>query len=102
MKTVKDFNVKNKRVLLRCDFNVPLVDELRSSSPFANARVGDETKVSSSPFADARVTETGKIADDFRIQQTLPTILHLIKKSLTCWLQMEIRNEAGEGQKYLI
>lgn len=24
MKTVKDFNVKNKRVLVRCDFNVPL------------------------------------------------------------------------------
>lgn len=24
MKTLKDFNVKNKRVLMRCDFNVPL------------------------------------------------------------------------------
>ncbi len=26
MKTVKDFNVKNKRVLVRCDFNVPVND----------------------------------------------------------------------------
>ncbi len=24
MKTVRDFNVKGKRVLVRCDFNVPL------------------------------------------------------------------------------
>ena len=24
MKTLKDFNFRNKRVLLRCDFNVPL------------------------------------------------------------------------------
>ena len=24
MKTLKDFNFKNKRVLVRCDFNVPL------------------------------------------------------------------------------
>ncbi len=27
MKTVRDFNVKNKRVLVRCDFNVPLSDQ---------------------------------------------------------------------------
>jgi phosphoglycerate kinase len=27
MKTLKDFNFKNKRVLLRCDFNVPLDDQ---------------------------------------------------------------------------
>ena len=37
-----------------------LVDELRSSSPFAAARVGDEAKTSSSPFAAARVSEDGK------------------------------------------
>ena len=27
LKTLKDFNVKNKRVLVRCDFNVPLSDK---------------------------------------------------------------------------
>jgi len=27
MKTLKDFNFKNKRVLVRCDFNVPLSDQ---------------------------------------------------------------------------
>jgi len=46
MKIVKDFNVKGKRVLVRCDFNVPL-------------------------------DKNGKITDDFRITQTLPTLKYL-------------------------
>ena len=49
MKTLKDFNFKNKRVLVRCDFNVAL-------------------------------DEKGRIAEDFRIKETLPTIEYLIKK----------------------
>ena len=49
MKTIRDFNVKNKRVLVRCDFNVSF-------------------------------DEKGKISDDFRIRQTLPTIKYLIEK----------------------
>lgn len=47
MKTLKNFNVENKRILVRCDFNVPL-------------------------------DKKGKILDDFRIKQTLPTIKYLI------------------------
>jgi len=49
MKTLKDFDVKNKRVLVRCDFNVPLDEE-------------------------------GKISDDFKIKQTLPTINYILKQ----------------------
>jgi len=49
MKTLKDFDVKNKRVLVRCDFNVPLDAE-------------------------------GKISDDFKIKQTLPTISHILNQ----------------------
>jgi len=48
MKTIKDLDIKNKRVLVRCDFNVPL-------------------------------DERGRIEDDFRIKQALPTLQYLIK-----------------------
>jgi len=41
MNNLRDVDVKGKRVLVRCDFNVPL-------------------------------TEEGKVAQDFRIIQTLP------------------------------
>ena len=48
MKTVKDFDFKDNRVLLRVDFNVP-------------------------------ISSSGQILDDFRIQQSLPTIEYLKK-----------------------
>lgn len=50
MKTLKDFDFKQKRVLLRCDFNVPL----------------DKEK--------------GIVLNDFRIKQSIPTIEYLIDK----------------------
>ncbi|MDP2910648.1 MAG: phosphoglycerate kinase [bacterium] len=49
IKTIKDFNLKNKRVFVRCDFNVPL---------------------------DSK----GSVVDDFRIQQTIPTLKYLQDK----------------------
>jgi phosphoglycerate kinase len=45
--TVKDINLKGKRVLLRADYNVPLKD--------------------------------GKVAEDYRILQSIPTVNYLIK-----------------------
>src|SRR5262245_24196012 len=47
--SVSQIDVNNKRVLLRCDFNVPLDKK------------------------------TGAITDDIRIRESLPTIQHLIR-----------------------
>ena len=49
MKRLQDFSFRGKRVLLRCDLNVPLDDK-------------------------------GNIADDFRIQESIPTIEYILKK----------------------
>lgn len=47
-KTVRDIDVRGKRVLLRADYNVPIVD--------------------------------AKITDDYRIQQSLPTLRYLLQQ----------------------
>ena len=67
MKTIKDFNVANKKVLVRCDFNVPL-------------------------------DNNGKIENDFRIKQTIPTIEQLIKKKAKVILMSHLgRPESRES-----
>jgi len=65
MKTLKDFNFKNKRVLVRCDFNVQL-------------------------------NEKGRIAEDFRIKETLPTIEYLIKKGAKTILMSHLGKPEGK------
>ena len=34
IKSIKDFDVKNKRILVRCDFNVPLNEDGNISDDF--------------------------------------------------------------------
>jgi len=65
MKTLKDFNFKNKRVLVRCDFNVQL-------------------------------NEKGRIAEDFRIKQTIPTIEYLKKKGAKTILMSHLGKPEGK------
>lgn len=69
MKTLKDFNFKNKRVLVRCDFNVPF-------------------------------DEKGRIGDDFRIKQSLPTIEYLKKKGAKIILISHLGRPKGKEKKY--
>ncbi len=64
MKLIKDFSVAGKRILVRCDFNVPV---------------------------DAK----GKILDDFRIKQTLPTIKYLIENKARVVLMSHLGDPKG-------
>jgi len=66
MRTLKDFEVKGKRVLVRCDFNVPLAQK------------------------------RGIILDDFRIKQTLPTIKYLIEKGAKLLLMSHLGRPGGK------
>jgi phosphoglycerate kinase len=60
---LKNLDVTEKRVLVRCDFNVPL-------------------------------NEKGDILDDFRIQQSLPTIRYLIEKGAKIILMSHLDPES--------
>ncbi len=64
-KTLKDFSFFNKRVLLRCDFNVPL-------------------------------DKNGKILDDFRIKQALPTIEYLTEQGAKIILMSHLGDPDGK------
>lgn len=61
--TIRDINVKGKRVLLRADYNVPLKD--------------------------------GKITDDYRIQQSLPTVQYLLEHGAAVIICSHLGRPAG-------
>lgn len=67
-KTIKDINLKDKRIVMRADYNVSLFDGF-------------------------------KIADDFRIRQTIPTLEYLLKKNCTLFLASHLGRPEGVRNK---
>jgi len=65
-KTIKDIDLKGKRVLMRADYNVP---------------VGDD----------------GKITDDYRIQQSVPTIQALLEQDVKLVICSHLGRPEGPG-----
>lgn len=66
-KTIRDINLKGKRVLLRADYNVPLIE--------------------------------GKITDDYRIKQSLPTILYLLEHQASVIICSHLGRPDGKPDK---
>lgn len=98
IKTLKEFDFKDKRVLVRCDFNVPLDcrgKSAKKTSPSSlSARVatkGGEERM----FFDSSHSEM-KILDDFRIKETIPTIRYLADNGAKIILMSHLGRPEGK------
>jgi len=106
MKTLRDFNLKNKRVLVRCDFNVPLdekgniLDDFRIKQSLPTIKYLIEKKAKIILMSHLGRPE-GKIVENLRltsIANKLKKYLNLsINKSRSCF-EKEVENLVSQLQ----
>jgi phosphoglycerate kinase len=85
-KTVRDIDLKGKTVLVRVDYNVPLIREREAN----NLAV---------PSSGSRPVERGKISDDYRIKKSLPTIRYLLDQKCKLVLCSHLGRPKGPDDK---
>ncbi|HPO68505.1 MAG TPA: phosphoglycerate kinase [Candidatus Pacearchaeota archaeon] len=93
IKTIKDFDVKNKRVLVRCDFNVPLTEKgeveddfkIRQTIPTIKYLIENNAKIILMSHLDK---PHGKVIENLRldcVKNSLEKLLNIsIKKTSDC------------------
>lgn len=87
MKTLKDFNFKNKRVLVRCDFNVPLSEKgdilddfrIQKTLPTINYLTQKEAKIILMSHLD---DPEGKVVETLRLTNVQKRLEELLGKSV--------------------
>jgi len=87
MKTVRDFDVKNKRVLVRCDFNVPLDDEgnilddfkIKATLPTIEYLISKQAKIILMSHLD---NPEGKIVERFRLDVVQERLIMLLNRGI--------------------
>jgi len=87
MKTLKDFNFKNKKVLVRCDFNVPInekgdiLDDFRiqKTLPTINYLIEKGAKIILMSHLD---DPEGKVVENLRLDKVKETIEKLLRRPI--------------------
>jgi len=104
MKSIKDINVDNKRVLVRCDFNVPLDDDgnisddfrIKETLPIIKYLIENKAKI----ILISHLGEPdGKIVDNLKlnkVQEKLSELLGIVVKKADDCIGQEVTEMVGD------